>query len=135
MTQTNAEEVHISPALFNFMTENKTYPVMQILSDDFTIEKIHPELTFKNGAVLFLSAADPHYGQFALTADKLYFFFDPDIDAREAARAFELSNIQELKNGILKTFYIIEKDGTRTKLGSWKKKDLIAAIQKRMQKA
>lgn len=114
------------------MSENKTNTTMQILSDDFTIEKVHPESIFKSGAVLHLSAADPHYGQFALTADKLYFFFDPDIDPKEAARAFDLSDIQEFKSGILKTFYIIEKDGTRTKLGCWKKKDLIAAIQARM---
>ncbi len=114
------------------MTETKTNTTMQILSDDFTIEKVHPVSTFKSGAVLHLSAADPHYGQFALTADKLYFFFDPDIDPKEPPRAFDLSDIQELKSGILKTFYIIEKDGTRTKLGCWKKKDLLAAIQARM---
>lgn len=135
MAQTNAGEVHISSAFFTFMTENKKHPAMQILSDDFTIEKVQPECTFKEGSVLHLSAADPHYGQFALTADKLYFFFDPDIDANEAPRAFDLSEIQEVKSGILKTFYIIEKDGTRTKLGCWKKKEIIAAIQKRMQKA
>ena len=105
---------------------------MQILSDDFTIDKIHPDFTFKSGAVLHLSAADPHYGQFALTADRLYFFFDRDIDPDEAPRAFDLADIQEVKSGILKTFYITEKDGTHTKLGSWKKKDLIAAIQARM---
>lgn len=105
---------------------------MHILSDDFTIEKVHPECIFKNGSVLHLSATDPHYGQLALTADKLYFFFDPDLDPGEAARAFDLSDILELKNGILKTFYIIEKDGTETRLGCWKKKDLIAAIQARM---
>lgn len=114
------------------MSDSKTDIDMQILSDDFTIEKIHPESTFKSGAVLHFSAADPHYGQFALTSDKLYFFFDQDIDPKEAPRAFELSDIQELKSGILKTFYIIEKDGTKTKLGCWKKKELIAAIQARM---
>ena len=108
---------------------------MLILSDDFTLGKIQPELTFKKGAVLFLSAADPHYGLFALTADKLYFFFDQDIDPKEAPRAFDLADIQTLKNGLLKTFYILEKDGTQTKLGSWKKKDIIAAIQARMTKA
>ena len=107
---------------------------MQILSDDFTIEKVHPELSFKSGAVLHLRATDPRYGQFALTADKLYFFFDNDAEGPgEAPRAFEIADIQELRSGILKTFYIIEKDGTRTKLGSWKKKEIIAAIQARMQ--
>ena len=107
---------------------------MLILSDDFNIEKVHPELTFKKGAVLHLSATDPHYGQFALTADKLYFFFNPDIDPREAPRAFELSDVQELQKGILKTFYILEKDGTRTRLGCWDKKEMIAAIEARMKR-
>ena len=110
----------------------KTKRNMQALSDDFTISKIQPELTFKSGSVLHLSAADPHYGTFAITADKFYFFFDPDIDPNQAPCVCDIADIQEIKNSILKTFYLVEKDGTKTKLGSWKKKEIIAALEARM---
>ena len=91
------------------------------------------------GPVCFVTATEPSYGKFAITDEALYFFFNDAFneDILEAyrekylrPRVIKRNEILSVSKGIgfLKPFTIIEKNGIKTKFGTWKKKDLFALL-------
>lgn len=107
-----------------------------------SIEDIDGAQIFDAGApVCFIDAVSPSYGKFAITDEALYFFFNEALDESYTEetrqknyrpRVIKLKEIAAISKGIgfLKPFTIIETNGTKTKFGTWKKKELFALIGK-----
>ena len=114
---------------------------MKLLDLSCRIEDIENAQIIAGGAVCFISATEPLYGKFAVTPEELYFFFDEAADEsvplefrqqRLLPKCIKIADIATINKGIsfLKPFTIVEKDGTKTKFGTWKKKDLFALLGK-----
>ena len=114
---------------------------MDLLDLSLQIEEIADATIINGGAVCFITATEPSYGKFAVTKDKLYFFFNEATDEslplqfremRLRPRCINIADIASISKGIsfLKPFTIVEKTGIKTKFGTWKKKDLFALLGK-----